>query len=237
MEWAPAVAFLALLLLCLVLAALCLAGGRGRGPRAPPAGGAPPARPPRRGPDPARSPHLVVDTLNLTHWLRGPAALTPETIVETINEAAPTLKRRHPGNLIFVVKDRESQFNSDATRNLFKEAAERNKVTVAITERYLDPPAGAKPSAEHSARGRDDFYTSVLAFRLRCAVLTADRLRDFEEFRATVRPFHTIEYAFWRAQPHREYIRPDSRAYARLRRPATIDPSEYFSAAAREGAA
>jgi hypothetical protein len=59
-------------------------------------------------------------------------------------------------------------------------------------------------------------------------VLTDDRLRDFDRFRATIAPFHTLEYAFWRAAPAREYVRPDAAAYARLRKPRCVRPADYF---------
>jgi len=226
-----ALALVVLVIVCLLLAAWCL-GARAPAPAAA-LGGAlarvqGPAR--RRAPDPAQSPHIVVDTLNLTHWhLRGRGAvLSPALIAETIDATAPALKLRHPGRVMYVLKDRESQFNDDAARAVYKDAASRNGVYVSAAERYPDPPAGAKASAEHSARGRDDFYMGVLAHRYRCAVLTADRLRDFGSFRATVQPFHVVEYAFWRDLPHREYVRPDAAAYSRMKKPRTIHPSAYF---------
>lgn len=226
------------LVICLLLAAASLAGGpRGLAQRLGGAARAPAARAPRRGPDPALSAHVVVDTLNFTHWHlereareRGsePAALTPEAIVAAIDAAAPVLKKRHPGRVMFVLKDRESQFNDAAVREKYRLAAERNGVYVSIAERYLDPPTGVKPSAEHSVRGRDDFYMSLLAFRYRCAVVTVDKLRDFSRFRATIPPFYVLEYTFWRDRPEREYIRPDSPAYARMRKPKTVHPMTYF---------
>lgn len=215
-----------LVILCLILAALCLSGPAGavlggasaavtRGVR-------------RRGADPALSPHIVVDTLNLTHWLLRPDSLTPAVIVSAIDKTAPTLKLRHPGRVMYVLKDRESQFNDEAAREAYREAAVRNGIYVYVVERYPDPPAGVKPSAEHSSRARDDFFTALLAFRWRCAVLTEDRLRDFDRFRATVSPFHVYEFAFWREQPHRDFIRPESPAYARLRRPKLVRYATYF---------
>lgn len=187
-------------------------------------------------PDPAQSPHLVIDTLNLVHWVHGEAlragraTLTPALIAETVDSTAPTLKARHPGRLVYVLKDRESQLNDEAARAAYKAAAGRSKVWVAVVERYAEPPSTGLPATgEHSERGRDDFYMSVLASRLRCAVLTADRLRDFARFRATVRPFHVYEYTYWRDQPLREYVRPESPAYAKLRKPRTVHPAEYFA--------
>lgn len=224
--WAVAV------LACLVLAAWCL--GRAAPAAAGTAGGA--AGWPRRArPDPAASQHLVVDTLNLVHWLGGGAPLGPAAIVAAIDATAPALKLRHPGRVVYVLKDRESQFNLEEARALYQAAAARNGVHLAVAERYADPPASAAAAsaaarAEHSSRGRDDFYMSVLADRYRCAVLTADRLRDFARFRATIPPFHVYEYSFWQARPAREFIRPDAAAYARLRRPRTVHPRALLAA-------
>lgn len=220
-------ALLVLVLICLIFAAWRLA-------ECSPAilGGA--LVRPRRGLDYTKSPHIVVDTLNLTHWLheasrgRKPLVMSPALIAETIDRTAPALLVRHTGRVMYVLKDRESQFNDEAAREVYKQAAERNGVYLLAAERYPDPPKGVAPSAEHSARGRDDFFMSVLAHRYRCAVLTADRLRDFARFRATIQPFHVYEFAFWRATPHREFIRPESSAYARMKKPRTINPSVYF---------
>jgi hypothetical protein len=201
------------------------AGGRAAGGACGGASGRP-----RRGPDSARSPHLVVDTLNLAHWLHRDGALpiTTALIIETIDRTAPILRRRHEGRIMYVLKDQESRFNDEEARLAYKQAADRNKVYVLVAERYPDPPKGATLSAEHSARGRDDFFMSVMAHRWRCAVLTEDRLRDFEEFRATILPFQVYEFAFWRARPYRDFIRPDSPAYARIKRPHLVRYAEYF---------
>ncbi|HVE12335.1 MAG TPA: hypothetical protein VNI01_02970 [Elusimicrobiota bacterium] len=224
-----------LVLLCLaaalVASAWAAAEVRGGGAR---------IRAPRRP-----SGHLVVDTLNLVHWLRARKAapdgspggdanpgapLTPTDIAAAVDATAAALKKKYPGRVIYVLKDRESRFNDESLREVYQAAAQRNQVTVALVERYQDPPAGAPASADHSARGRDDFYMSVLAQRLGCAVLTADRLRDFAAFRATVAPFQVLEFAYWRRFPSRDYVRPASPAFARLRRPATIHPAEVLGA-------
>lgn len=222
--WAALLALL--VIICLLLAAWCL------GPGFTAAVGGAQARPAARRAAP--SPHIVVDTLNLTHWLwasKGAAALSPALIVETIDATAPILKLRYPGQVVYVLKDRESQFNLDTVRSLYQETARRNGVYLAIAERYADPPAASVMSSEeHSGRGRDDFYMSILAGRYKCAVLTADRLRDFGRFRSTIPPFQVYEYNFWRDLPSRDFIRPDAAAYARVRKPRTIHPRDVFGA-------
>jgi len=223
MSWSDLIIVLVCFLICILAASVRVA----QAPRRQAAHG---------GVDFAKSPHLVIDTLNLTHWLcerrgRDPA-LTPALIAETIDETAATLRRRHAGRVMYVLKDRESQFNDAEARDIYRRAAERNKVYVSAAERYADPPAGPRADpATHSSRGRDDFYMSLLANRHRCAVLTDDRLRDFAEFRTTVPPFHVIEYAFWRDQPLREFIRPEAPAYIRMRKPRMVRPADYFDEA------
>ena len=104
----------------------------------------------RRGPDYTKSPHIVVDTLNLTHWLhaadREPFTLTPAAIAETIDRTAAALLVRHTGRVMYVLKDRESQFNDEAARLVYRQAAERNGVYISVAERYPDPPKGVAPS-------------------------------------------------------------------------------------------
>jgi hypothetical protein len=209
---------------------------------APPAAPAAPAAPARRrgpGPDPAASPNVVVDTLNLTHWLMGRdeppahghagsgAKMDLAHIVAAIDRTAPALKARHPGRVMYVLKDRDSQFNDEAAHAAYQAAAERNSVYVVVAEQYRDPPRGNAVATDHSARGRDDFLVAVLAAQWRCAALTEDRLRDFDKFRATLQPFHTYEFAFWRALPHREFYRPESRSYARLKKPRMVRFADY----------
>jgi hypothetical protein len=227
----PATAIVILVLLvCLVVAALCLAEVREAGALA--YGGS--ARSLRRSPppDPANSPHVVVDTLNLAHWLRkektGP--LHTSEIVDAIDKTAAQLRLRHSGRVMYVMKDRESQLNTEEARELVRQAAERNRVYVSIAEQYPDPPRGpgAKAPAEHSSRARDDFLMAVLASRWKCAALTEDRLRDFDRFRDNVSPFHVYEYSYWRKLPTRDFIRPQSPAYSRLRKPQRLQYSSYF---------
>lgn len=241
-----ALALVAMLIL-LILAAWLVSGGGAvsGGASGGASGGVSGGAPPRRGPDYAASPHIVVDTLNLVHALAevdmasddtdtgavaAPPrpALTPVAIAAVIDRTAPVLRARHPGRVMYVIKDRESQFNTADAREVYRSAADRNNVYVYVVERYIDPPSGVAASAAHSARGRDDFFTALLARRWRCAVLTEDRLRDFDEFRATIQPFHVYEYAYWRRLPEREYVRPEAAAYSWMKKPRMVRVHEYF---------
>jgi len=211
-----------LLLLCLVLAALVLSGAAGGV-----LGGAATRR---RTAAPELSPNIVVDTLNLTRWFE--PATSPESIIRCIDRTAAPLKKRHPGRVMYVVKDRDSMFNDDAAREMYKAASVRNGVYVYVVERYRDPPAVSKQiidsAAEHSAGGRDDFYMALLAAKWKCAALSEDRLRDFDRFRATIRPFRVYEYNPWRDLPIEDFVRPDAAAHRRLRRPKMVRPHDYF---------
>jgi hypothetical protein len=177
------------------------------------------------------SPNIVVDTLNLAHWLFKPKhGLTPDLIVDAIDRTAPVLQKKHSGRIMYVLKDRESQFNDAEIRDKYRKAAIRNKAYLFVAERYEDPPQSSAVASGHSRLGRDDFYMSLLAGKNKCAVITADRLRDFSRFRDTIPPFRAYEYNYWRQMPIEDFIRPSSQAYASLRKPITIHPAKYFSA-------
>ena len=208
-----------------------------------------PARPARTGggrralPDRARSPHLVVDALNLTHWLYPGQTPTPELVAEAIDSTADLLRLRHPGQVVYVAKDRETVLGDAAAAAVYQAAATRNRVLVALAGRYADPPASeagkagkADKIAQHAARGRDDFFLALLARRLRCAVLTEDRLRDFEAFRAAIPPFQVTTFTFWSALPQREQVLPTAAAFARLARPRMVRYAEYGLCSAQKEA-
>ena len=206
----------AVLIIVLILAALIVAATIAIG--APPVMGG--ARP--RATEPA---HIVVDTLNLTHWLgkgdlRG-AGLTLESVLSTIEKTASVLRAKYPGRVMYVVKDRESVLNDSAARVAYADAAMKHSVYIYAVERYENPPTALlTKSHTHSAKGRDDLYMALLAGRWKCPVLTEDRFRDFDEFRADVGPFHVYEFAFWRALPSRDYVRPS--ALRALKKPRAV---------------
>jgi hypothetical protein len=210
---------LVVLLVVLIVAAICSARVRGVI-----LGGKPAVR------KLPKSPHIVVDTLNLAHWFQNEDShpLSISTIVSTIDQTAAVLKKKHPGRVMYVLKDRESQLNTEEAHQMYMLCAERNGVYIIIAEKYADPPRGNAHSNAHSAGGRDDFLIAVLANRWKCAALTEDQLRDFKEFRTTLQPFYALELAYWRTRALREFYRPESTAYSRLRKPHTLHFSEYF---------
>lgn len=175
--------------------------------------------------------HIIVDTLNLTYWAhttaKRQAAITTDLIISTIDKTAPILRAKYSGRIMYVVKDRESALNGVDTRVAYGDAATRNKVYIYGVERYEDPPAGASEDPRaHSARGRDDLYMAVLARKWKCPVLTEDRFRDFDEFRRNVEPFRVYEFAYWRALPEADYVRPE--ALRGLKPPRAVRYPEHF---------
>lgn len=193
--------------------------------------------------------HVVVDTLNVLHALDN----KPSTggVVATIDATAPVLRASYPGRIMYVVKDRDSRRNTDAVREAYGAVARRHRVIVYAVEQYaqlpcaaaLDAPgaqqAGAGDSPRHSARARDDFYAAVLADRWAAPVVTADRFRDFHEWRRTLTPFYVDEYSYSAdpaAPPVRYYVSPNGGAYERLLPPTTVRPRRLFSNIVRRNA-
>jgi hypothetical protein len=169
--------------------------------------------------------HIVVDTLNLTNALH--CEVNPKTIKQTIVCAAPVLRKLYPDRVVFVVKDRESLANTEETRASYAKTARDASVSVHIVERYEYPGVGGgraaplPPLGGHATKARDDFYMAYLAQKLRCPIMTRDKLRDFASFRGSVPPFHVYVYDFWRDLPEREFINPTT---LKVRKPRIVAP-------------
>lgn len=168
--------------------------------------------------------HIIVDTLNLTHWritkAKSSKHITLDDVIRTIDETSAEIRKKFPDRVIFVTKDRETDLNTPETRIKYADAAKRNGVYVYVVEKY--EIQGSDKQKSHSARGRDDFMLAVLANQYKCPVLSGDKFRDFDSFRSDVEPFHVYEFAYWRSLPERSYIRPSSSAYRKIRRPYTL---------------
>lgn len=178
----------------------------------------------------AGAPHLVVDTLNLTHWLQRDriSRIGLCDIIETIDHTSATLKARHGDRVMFVTKDRQSALNDPEVRSRYAGAAKRNRVYVYVVERYApegDPEPTARP---HEAAGRDDFFMGILAHEYRSPVLSRDRFRDYDRLREHVDPFHVYEYTPHEERPRRHFVNPAGGAYANVLRPRRVDYGEYF---------
>ncbi len=213
-------AVLVVLLVCLLACALAAGGAA---PLLYAGGAAAAARRGEAARQKARaSENLVVDTLNLAHWLRRGApsgGVGLPDILAAIDATAPALRRRHPGRVVYVTKGRESaEAPSPRAHAQYRAAAHRNGVYVAVVERA----PGARKAKGHAALGRDDFYMMFLAGRMGCAVLTRDRFRDLPEMKAGgLGRFNVRVYAPGGDQV--DYVNPAAPEFRRLRRPAAVD--------------
>lgn len=189
----------------------------------------------RKVPKGAGKNHLVIDTLNLTHWLvhelEGHGRqIELCDVIDAIDRTSACLKEAHTGRVMFVTKDRESVLNEPRHRAAYAAAAARNKVYVYVVERY-DPrkePSGPKREGKHTELGRDDFLMGVLAHEYQCSVLTRDRFRDFDELRASVKPFQVLEYSPHSQFPGRLQYRPSAAEFGNVKRPPRVDYDTYF---------
>jgi hypothetical protein len=188
------------------------------------------------GPRKRRAPEsetLVVDTLNLTHWLR---RRTPLKRVETcdilaaIEETAPLLRRLYPGRVIYVTKDRETRVDkarAERLRALYQAAARRHGVYVHVVERLPGDAGAPRGRRSHAALGRDDFYLIMLAWKYKSAVLSRDRFRDLPDMKGGhLQSFQVYSYSPLKRLPERDFVNPAAAEFRRMRRPATVDYSK-----------
>lgn len=232
---APALAFwiAALFVLVCILAAVLVANSttaRGRSVRLLLGGAAASTRKARA----LRSENLVVDTLNLVHWLRRRVpSKTVKTcdILAAIEASAPVLRRSYAGRIVYVTKDRETRrekADAERVRALYQAAAHRHNVYVNVVERLPeDSPTDLGPRAErsHASLGRDDFYLIMLAWKYNCAVLSRDRFRDLADMKTDLESFHVYSYSPAKPYPDRDFVNPAAAEFRRMRRPAAVDYS------------
>jgi len=191
-----------------------------------------PAAPLVLGAGPPERQTLVVDTLNLTHWLRRrapPKRVETCDILAAIEATAPTLRRLYPGRVIYVTKDRETRVDkarAQRLRALYQAAARCDRVYVHVVERLPgDAPRGRR--SRHAALGRDDFYLIMLARKFRSPVLSRDRFRDLPDMKGGhLQSFQVFSYSPHRRLPERDFVNPAAAEFRRMRRPTTVDYSE-----------
>ena len=180
------------------------------------------------------SKHVVVDALNLTHWLMGQrdgprGRLQVCDVVGAIDDTAACLRKAFPGQVMYVTKDRESVFNVPLVRAIYQRAAIRNGIYIYVVERYEEPPRPInKRGLSHGQLGRDDFYMGLLAWKHPCGVLTQDRMRDYEQLKKMLDPFHVYEYTFWRTLPARDQINPSASTLSQIRKPVRLGYTDYL---------
>jgi hypothetical protein len=182
---------------------------------------------------------LVIDTLNLTHHLAKSGAIADSgglgsQILKAIDHATPLLRKHHAGRLYFILKDPDGR-EDNHTKGSFGELANRLDIYIHIAE--VDRGAGDPNESEnwqklgeknhtHQKMGRDDFYMGYMAWKRGCAVLTEDRMRDFEKLKTEVRPFRVRAFDAWRA-PQVERLFPGAQEYKQIRTPPAIRFAEY----------
>lgn len=188
--------------------------------------GAEPLSPRRR--KTLESEDIVVDTLNLTHWLRRRTPLKKVDIcdiVSAIDETAPILRSRYPGRVVYVTKDRETAVDNETTarfRALYQAAAKRNQVYVNVVERIPD----TRSTRTHAALGRDDFYLIMLSWKLNCPVLSRDRFRDLADMKAGhLDRFQVYAYTPFRNVAERDFVNPAAPEFRQMYRPTIVDYS------------
>lgn len=177
---------------------------------------------------------VVVDTLNLTHHLMKPGERISQcAIVDAIRHSTPILREHFPGMIVYVIKDRDSERNDARAYAIYQDLARDQRVHIHIVERPAsgDHRASWQPSGSdhrtHQALGRDDLYVGLLAWRLRCGALTADRMSDFGRLKTEVAPFVVRAVTPWGTRYETNYVNPGAREYARVRAPTRLDYADY----------
>ena len=189
------------------------------------------------------SKNLVVDTLNLTHWLQRRSSLKKVElcdILSAIEETAPILRSAYPGRVIYVTKDRETRADkadADRRRALYQATARRAGVYINVVERLPELHEGVsslirakasvaekdRGSKSHASLGRDDFYLIMLAWKYNCPVLSRDRFHDLADMKHDLESFHVYGYSPVKNLPERDFVNPAAAEFLRMRRPATVD--------------
>lgn len=208
-----------------------------RKPDGPAAGGAPGG-----GPAPLPSTTAVVDTLNLayTRVAKGGVAtrMTTGLVRDTIAATAAALREKFPGRVYYVLKSPDSRPHSPEELALLWETAKEHKVSIHIAE--VEPAAKGSRSLgskgpRHEKKGRDDFYVGYLAWKLRAAVVTDDRMRDYRALKSEVPPFRVRRFDWWEpaAGPFpaaTDVVNPGAAEYAKITPARRVPPAEVLPA-------
>lgn len=158
---------------------------------------------------PRNEKHIVVDLLNLVHWYTQKDKITSADIRRTIKKTAPILKKKYPGEVIYVTKDMDRP--GVETDLDYEKMAEKQKIQISLV--LKDAPesnfrAPIRDPDSHSAKGRDDFVVGMLSWQLRCKALTNDSMNDFAEVKRNTQPFFVQDY-HWVKGAKKSYIVPN----------------------------
>ena len=169
---------------------------------------------------------LVIDTLNILHYL----GMKPsdKSIRRTIEKTIPIIRKKYPGRIMYVVKDRDAGHIKDETKKMYESLAKKHMITIASVEKYKEQPnakdlADHKKNKHHAAQGRDDYYALYLATKFNCWVLTNDKFKDAEDFKKNLIPFRAHEYHYHKKDPDQVFIKPKAEN-TRLTRIRRIQP-------------
>jgi hypothetical protein len=174
------------------------------------------------------SENIVIDTLNLVHWHRkGSRKLHLCDIVSTIEDTAPLLRKRYPGRVVYVTKDRDGVVSKSETmlaRSIYQTVAKQESVYIHVVEKGDEPLKRGR----HSTQGRDDFYLALLAKKYRCPVMSFDRFRDLDSMKHGDLPSFRVYSYSPSGRGTRDYVTPSAPELRRLPRPARVEPDEVF---------
>lgn len=178
---------------------------------------------------------IVVDTLNLTYWMRKHHSNKPLSVCEiigTIDTASPLLKKKF-SRITFITKDKTTRnddlYHTTQVRALYRSAAKRNGVFIDVVEQLpainIDnlKPAAKNTNTPHATHARDDFYILKTAWEQKAAILSCDKYKDFREMKSgVIPPFHVFKFSPWSDTVTRDYIHADAPEFRKLRRPRYI---------------
>nr|BBO53973.1 hypothetical protein [Abalone asfa-like virus]BCY04532.1 Histone-like DNA-binding protein [Abalone asfa-like virus] len=167
--------------------------------------------------------NLVIDSLNLTHWLYPEKEhICQEDVISMIKTLTPKLRKHYSNKLMFVTKDAENTELTYEQKKQFNTLAHDLKVYIYLAEKLRDVNDKKDPT-QHSYKGRDDFMMTHLGNSLDCAVLTKDSLKDIQELELAVPPFKLSIFSFMSKYPEKMIITP-KKLTSKRKKPVLIWP-------------
>ena len=158
---------------------------------------------------------IAIDTLNVISFINNKPIHNQNEIIIGIHHITPILKKQYSGRIMFILKDKNTNFNTSEIREKYKKLAHELKIFIYITENYEKGPTWKLEkrfdSSIHSQHARDDLYLLILANQYKCPVITGDNFRDILEFKGTIAPFKILSYDWFTIkQPIQDFIMPSN---------------------------
>ncbi len=139
--------------------------------------------------------HIVIDGLNLLYHhyapidpLKGERNPFPK-IKSMMASIVPRLKKKFPGNIMFVFKNKQGIPFNNFQKEEYQRLADKFKVYIYICQ---DVQSVYK---SHASQGIDDFYASILARLYQCRILSYDKYKDFDQFMRDIGNFQVYKIA------------------------------------------